>query len=217
MKSNTSLLLLIGSALVLTLPGTQRTAFAQTSDRLIITSPPKISDPVQLAAIVVNGRGIEPKVPFSAPDDWFDHMRVVFKNQSQKTVTSIHITLAFPETGDGKTAPMAAAQIHFGELPDYDKKRLGLASSDSNPKVAIAPGQTLEVNLTSYKAGLENAVHELGRRQTVSELRIEIMVVYFDDGMKWEPGPGYMRPSPGEKHSYAPIDGREIHDLPHPN
>jgi hypothetical protein len=217
MKSSTFLFLSICTVMVLALTSAQPKAFAQNSNRVIITSPPKISNPVQLTSIVVDGRGIEPKVPFSAPDDWFDHMRIVFKNQSQKTVTCIRINVAFPETGDGKTTPWAGAQILFGQLPDYDKKRLGLTGPDSEPKLAIAPVQTLDINLAPYKAGLDNAVHELGHRQTVSELRMEMMNVYFDDGMQWQPGPGYMKPSPGEKHSYTPIDGREIHELPHPN
>jgi hypothetical protein len=161
-------------------------AFSQTQSRLIewpATSPynskamvpdPKVKrriDDIALEGIVVEGQPVQFGVPFAASDDWLKNIGFRLRNNSDKQLAKIQITLVLPEIRSG------SPQIPFCYGCDPVEKQKG-----------IKPGEEAQLTiLGSIYPWVKSTIAAKG----VSRIsQAEVLAVYLtlDDGTVWVSG-----------------------------
>jgi hypothetical protein len=157
-------------------------------DALIITKV-TVADTNVRCGLLTASHALQPVAPFQAGSDWIQNMSIFLFNRTNKTIVAGHLTLGFPETGDGKTQPQHVYSLQLGRLPEVDafNGRTGLPiPQDPNLKpIEWAPGQALAVHLGAYIDEIKDQIGDDMPLATVTRLRIHIGPFFFSDGTRW--------------------------------
>jgi hypothetical protein len=162
-----------------------------------------IADPIRIITVFYDGKPIKSRVPFSAPDDWLNHISVSIENDSGKTLIAGYIEVGFREFGE----PLPIKSIRFGRYPDI---RMHTSTGEKISRwpdevpVSIAPGQSIIVKLASDYKRLEELIDSRGSLSQVTSCFIQSGAFYFDDNTRWMTG-SYTRADPSNPGTYTPI------------
>lgn len=160
------LLLLTSCAIACTVPSRERIVLRRSFPL----------EPVWIVAIKTKSKGrIELGKAFDDTDDWFEGLSISLRNNGDKTVTSLRVTLVFPEpdnAGSGLTH-----DLHFGPSAASAE----YLQRDRNRVLNI--GKSVELNLsTEDYQSLKRDVAKAGYREGISRLEIEVREIGFEDG-----------------------------------
>lgn len=184
---------------------------------------PSFPDPVKIVRVLLDGAEVkpgaqarptdQPAVPFQAADDWFNHLTVVLKNFSTKTVVYADIRVFFLDPGKPPQAPLIGDGNHVGERPRharYSTIRGAWQNDPARNPVLIEPGK--EFSLPAIDPGRFNEVKQaIENNEPLSNLiaiRLDVATVYFEDGTKW--AGGYFRPDFTAPGKYIHISQKEF-------
>ncbi len=184
---------------------------------------PSSPDPVKVVRVLLDGTEVKPGtqawpadrpgVPFQAPDDWFDHLTVVLKNGSAKTVVYADIRMFFLDRDKPPQAPLIGDGNQVGERPKharYSAIRGAWQNDPARNPVLIEPGEEFSLpaidpeRFSEVKQAIEN-------KEPLSEvvaIRLDVATVYFEDGTKW--AGGYFRPDFSAPGRYIHISQKEF-------
>lgn len=183
---------------------------SQITDAVMITSITVADKSVDCGLFVKPPRVIQPVAPFQAGSDWLQQMAISLFNRTNKTIVSGTITLQFLDTGDCRTQPCAADQIHFGQVPAVDAYygRTGQPLKPEHPEqppLNWKPGQTLTIHVGDYMDEIERSLENHLAVSSVSKVAVHIGPFFFEDGMR-AVGPFYSVPDPEHhgKYQYLP-------------
>lgn len=205
--------------------GLLETANAQqaSGEKLVRASDPaQITDAVMITNIALAGKSLQcglftkpPAVvqsvaPFQAGNDWLQQMTISLFNRTSKTIVSGTITLDFLDTGDCRTLPCAAAQLHFGQVPAVDAyngktgQPLKPEYPDQSP-LNWRTGQTVTIHVGDYANVIDRVLENHLAVTAVSKVAVHIGPFFFEDGMR-AVGPFYSVPDPEHhgKYKYLP-------------
>lgn len=138
--------------------------------------------------------GDESQEDFDANDDWMKGLAVTFKNTSDKNIVYFRLDLMFPET-EGQE-PMKAYHMIFGRRPKD--------SSDRDNDKVLKPGEEVELALTDDDYSRMRAFLKKGSFDTVSNVRLFLETVIFDDDLMWNGGDLWRR-NPNDPNNWLPI------------
>lgn len=218
--------------------GLLQAALAQLTDseKLVrANDPAQITDAVMITDISVAGKSVDcglfvkppdivqPVAPFQAGNDWLQKMTISLFNRTNKTIVFGAINLNFLDTGNCRTLPCAAEQIHIGQLPAVDayNGRTGKPLKPQHPErqpLDWKPGQTLTVHVGDYMDEIKRNVEDFMPVTAVSKVAVHIGPFFFADGMRAF-GPDYSVPDPAHpgRYKYLPhnyFPGRREYNWP---
>ncbi len=145
--------------------------------------------PLRFDKVKAAGRALELKgsdetqEEFDASDDWMKGMTVNFKNTSTRNIVYFRLDLMFPET-EGQE-PMRAYHMIFGRRPKD--------STDKDYDTLLTPGEEVELTLNDEQHGKMQAFLKKGGFDKVSNVRLFLETVIFDDDSMWNGGSLYRR------------------------
>lgn len=157
-------------------------AWQVSSEKLVkADDPSQITDAVLITEVDVAGRSIEcgffikpalvqPILPFQADSDWLKMMSISLINRTEKTIVAGEITLNFLDTGNCRSQPCVAEQIHIGQLPSIDayNGRTGQPLKlDARDPLDWAPDQAVVVHVGDY---MDEIVHNLSDHLAVTSV-----------------------------------------------
>lgn len=154
--------------------------FAQGQERKI----DKLSwrdEPIRILSQKTKGKTIEFGKKFLEEDDWLRGLTVTARNVSDKPISRIELSLAFPRPeGTSEDIPTYTVGMFYGRDP---------SDADAKSHKQILPGENvevklLEVNLPFIRADLES----LGYPEKVTHAQILVSSVTFNDGTEWVGG-----------------------------
>ncbi len=156
------------------------------------------NEPIEFVELKSNGNKFKLDEKFTQEEDWLKDFTLSIKNVSGKPITHISLAITFPET-QSTGLPMTHF-INYGVPPNVSQK--------NNDKLKLlAPNETVQISLSEENyAGLKNFLatrnHSL---KDLTQARLTIMLVDFEDGTKWSAGDMY-RPDPNRPGKYIAID-----------
>ena len=130
------------------------TSAQQAKDRVLVQLPfePGRQTPVEITAIEVKGKVVEPGRKFSSGDDWLRGLTFTLKNISDKPVSYIEVGLHFLAPA-GSQAQNAVYDLRYGYL-----RVIPNPAADMSAPKSLMPGETwrLELSEADYQnlAGL---------------------------------------------------------------
>jgi hypothetical protein len=152
-------------------------------------------DPVKIVKVLFDGVEVKtglhalpadtPGVPFQAGDDWFNHLTVVLKNISAKKIVYADIQIFFPALAEGN---------EIGERPEHARYFQGSRRDDpAHSPILIEPGQEFSLPaIDPARLGeVRQAIESQDSLSAVTSVRLELGMVYFEDGTKWAGGVHY--------------------------
>lgn len=142
------------------------------------------------------GPGAESQKDFDADDDWMKGLAVTFKNTSDKNIVYFSLDLMFPETEGAE--PMMAFPLIFGRRPKD--------ANDRSYDTKLQPGEEVEITLTDDQYGKLRAFLKSGSFDKVSNVRLFLETVIFDDDLMWNGGDLWRR-NPNDSNNWLPIKG----------
>jgi hypothetical protein len=161
----------------------------QTRGDAVMITKVTVGDTNVQCGLLTASHDLQPVAPFQAGSDWIQNMSIFLFNRTNKTIVAGHLTLGFPETGDGRTRPQHVYPMQLGLLPAVDafNGRTGQPiPQDPNQKpLAWGPGQTLAVHLADYIDDVKDQVENDMPLATVTKLRVHIGPFFFSDGTRW--------------------------------
>lgn len=204
--------LLLGNGKRVTAKAPPLSVSRQSSDKLIQISQ-RPDEPLEFGNLSIRNAKITPGRKFNAASlaarsaaqgtDWLDNLEFNLKNRSDKQITYIVFELQFPDT------EVSGPLMVYRELSTGVPSRAsgGPLRSDDESPLALKPGDTTTVKLSAKH--LERIKHFIGLRNfRLSEMNtvvVKILVVTFDDGMKWSSG-YYMKPNPNVAGGYERVN-----------
>ena len=193
-----------------------------TAPRMLQLAP-SFPDPVKIVRVLLDGVEVKPGhqgwpadkpgVPFQAADDWLNHLTVVLKNFSAKTIVYADIRVFVLDQDKTPQHPLVGDGNQIGNRPEHARYSTirGAWQNDSarNP-ILIEPGH--EFSLPAIDPERFNEVKQaIGSREplsSITSIRLDVATVYFDDGTKW--AGGYFRPDFSAPGKYLHISQREF-------
>jgi hypothetical protein len=222
-----------------TLVGVARSQLTNGEKLVTADDPEQITDAVMISSIAVAGKAVEcglfikppavlqPIVPFQAGSDWLQQMTISLINRTNKTIVFGAVRLNFLDTGDCRSVPCVAEEMHFGQIPAidaYDGRTGQPLPTDASPPAAPLnwkSEQTFVVRVSDY---MPEIVERLAQSPSnlpvtaITKVRVHLGVFNFDDGMTWSVG-RYGVPDPDHpgKVKQLPVNyfpGRRGHNWP---
>jgi hypothetical protein len=156
----------------------------------------------------------KPGVPFQAADDWFNHLTVVLKNDSEKRVVYADIRVFFLDLGNGtQQHPMIVEGNQIGERPKHARYSTIQGAWQNDPArdpILIELGHEFSLPAIDPER-FDEVKQAIEGRQPLSSntaLRLDVSTVYFEDGTKW--GGGYFPPDFSGPGKYLHISQKEF-------
>ncbi|HEY7180324.1 MAG TPA: hypothetical protein VIC84_02845 [Blastocatellia bacterium] len=139
--------------------------------------------------------GSESKEDFDGDDDWMRGLAVTFKNTSNKNIVYFQLLLQFPETG--AAGLIMSHPMNFGRMPKD--------SNDRNYDNVLRPGEEVEITLTDDQYGSLRSFLKSRSFDKVSNVRLFLDTVIFDDDIMWAGGDQWRR-NPNDPNQWFPIN-----------
>ena len=148
------------------------------NEKIIIVYPQPQSPEdaaLRLTSIKVAGQTITPERAFTAGEDWLRTLSLRIENTSTKPITSVRVSLNFPEAKH--RSGTVAMSLHYGK-----EEWASSATVDQKP---LMPGEATELTFTdaSYERGRAFVV-KLSGVSELRYLRLGTAVVMFADGTR---------------------------------
>jgi len=124
-------------------------------------------------------------IPFEGSDEWLRDMIFQIRNNSNKDITYLEVTLVFPDTK--ATGSAMIHRIHFGRNPESSKA--------TGEPLVLRPKGTLNILVGTEYERIKLFIESRQPITTLNTLMIIPNVIFFDDGTMWSPG-SYFMPDP---------------------
>jgi hypothetical protein len=151
-----------------------------------------------------------PVVPFEAGEDWLKDMTIHIYNRTEKKIAWLDMSLAFPETGNGRTEPQWIYNMVAGRVPAVDafNGRTGepMRIDPKSVPLSLLPHRVLELHVGDYFNQIEAYVGERMPLAQITQCVIRMPKVIFDDGMRWSASEGYAVPDPEHPGRFKSLD-----------
>lgn len=159
------------------------------------------NEPVEFVDLKSNGKKFKLDEKSTQEEEWLKDFTIDFKNISGKPITYVSMTITFPETRS--TGNTMTYFINYGVLPNTPNK------NNDQPKL-LAPNKIAQVALSPERYGkLKNFLATRNHALTdLTEARLRIMSVYFEDGTRWNAG-AISRPDPNKPGRYIYDDNHQ--------
>jgi hypothetical protein len=159
--------------------------------------------------LFVRPHEVQPVTPFEAGDDWLKNLTIYLYNRTNKVVAFSDVSLAFPETGNGRTEPQWMYHIELGRMPVVD----AFAGSTGQPlridpartPLNLFPDQTLVVRVGDYINKIQAYIQPRMPLSQISKTLIRVDQVFFDDGMRWVGGGGFSLPDASQPGRFTSL------------
>ena len=143
-------------------------------------------------------------VPFQAGDEWLKELTFTIKNRSSKTLVTLYMDVAFPETIE-QFGYEVGQPIKFGRRPELDGWP---RDEDSNQPLDFRPGQEIVISFAPYADQIRKQIEERQPFSTITRCFINVHTGYFADGMVWILS-HYDVPDPGHPGKWKSVDVSE--------
>ena len=162
-------------------------------------------------AVLYDGKPIQARTPFDAPDDWLKHITIAIKNESAKTLTGGFIQLAFPGIGGD---PMLFYYVHFGKLTKldrfiYSKSRQRVPPPEGEPPVSVPPGEHIILPLASEHEAIQSAIAAKAPQAQATLVVVDYGAFNFDGGLRWMLN-SFRREDPSTPGNYIPTPREDL-------
>jgi hypothetical protein len=169
------------------------------SPQKYITHSPQRNQPVRFDKVKIAGKLIELKAnseskeDIEGDDDWMRGLTVSLKNTSDKNIVYVSLVLMFPETTSA--GPVMGFPLQFGRMPEN--------ADDKNYEGVLKPGEETEIVLTDDKHEHLQTFLKSRSFNKVSNVRLFLGSVVFDDDIQWFGGDLMRRDpkNPGQWHN----------------
>ena len=142
------------------------------------------NEPIAITKVKVKGgKAIGFGENHSGDDDWFRGLTVDVKNISKQTIVFVDLVIAFPPTEGSPLERAASDHLLYGNFPALP----GETSTPHPDQPALQPGDTATLRLADYE-GTRDFLNKVGKPQSIKEIEISILDVFFDDGTKYSGG-----------------------------
>ncbi|HEX8136301.1 MAG TPA: hypothetical protein VF544_01800 [Pyrinomonadaceae bacterium] len=121
-------------------------------------------------------------------DDWFKSLSIVMENVSGKTIIYVGVGLLFPRDAQvlGKTPPLYHT-LMYGHHP-----KAPAAALLNRPPLALKPGDTITLSFSDFDYSyITNNWRQLEPNRSITDIRLHLYELYFDDGGAWHVGHWY--------------------------
>lgn len=185
---------------------------------------PSFPDPAKIVRVLLDGVDVKaghqgypadkPGVPFQAGNDWFNHLTVVLKNVSAKKIVYADIRVFFLDLGNGTPQqPLVGDGNQTGERPmhaRYSTLRGGWQNDPARNPILIEPGREFSLPAIDPERfdEVRQTIESRGPLSSVTQIRLDVATVYFEDGTRW--GGGYFRPDFSAPGKYIHISQKEF-------
>lgn len=144
---------------------------------------PLLSEPLEFVNLKVEGKSVEPGVPFLAGEDWLKGLTITLKNISGKPIVGIDVNVEIPII-DTNLRRVALVSLTYGSnllpLKLRDKK---------NTAKPIGDGQSVTLVLTDgIYSGMQQTRAEGGGVPGFDLVRIYLLTAIYDDDTAWAEG-----------------------------
>jgi hypothetical protein len=198
---NSAQILGLGSVLFLACLGGNSyawNAIPQAQERTIRKLPVQRYEPVDIAAVKLNGKSVELNKSFFSDDEsWLNSLKITIRNRSDKAILFAAITLQFPRPA-GSQGPIIIHDISFG-----NRALLTSLPNQSQASSELLPGGTVDIQAPP---GEFDAVREhsgdLGYSTRIQAVDFRIGKVIFDDDTMWSLGT-YFRRDPKDPSTWV--------------
>jgi hypothetical protein len=165
-----------------------------------LVDKPQADSTVEITQILVGNFPVPMNTPVSVPSDWYDKMSVVVTNLSSKSIVYGAVVTLFPESvplgtnGPILTDVFAAGKRPLSTLLRTDGSHYPQTKSElDGPAFNIKSGASFSLQSSGgTPTAVEQATKMSGR--PVTQVKIEVNVVYFSDGSKCASGRFCQRP-----------------------
>jgi len=124
---------------------------------------------------------IEPNKNFSASEDWYKRLEVTVRNNSEKPITSISVSVRFPRL-DGQGKRDFVVPLDYGESPIPSKD----GKFPTNSVKPLMPNESVELKLSDNDFDIIKAfLKELEYPISIKKIKIYVTMVGFDDDTQW--------------------------------
>jgi hypothetical protein len=156
-------------------------ALAVQDKETIIKKESYPNEPIELVALRIKEKQVRVSESFAGDRDWYKNISLSAKNISGKTIVYLELELEIPESGTMER-PVVIPFV-FGELPTEASSIINMPASKR-----ILPNEIRKLELTdSMKDFITN--HLMNHNvDMVSEAKLNIVLVVFDDGLAWKNG-----------------------------
>lgn len=184
-----TVLILLGANLVVKGNRTQTTQ--KTFGRIVYKNEPFKVENLSIGGHVLStvegaGSQVEAAInsnPNKTADDWLQGLSFSLNNRTDRTITALHFSLAFPETK--ASGPMLVYDFYAGKIPSARSNKEPLAiTTDQSYQFSLS-----DTRLESLKRFVAGGGFPLG---TLNKAQLRITAVYFSDQGKWEQGEEYV-------------------------
>jgi hypothetical protein len=144
--------------------------------------------PVKIALVKSKIGVIETDKKIAASDDWLRGLTIRVRNESDKVVTSVLLSIQFPRPANQTKELDLVAPIQYGRVP------FAPPEDASPPAEPILPGQTKDITLTdeAYDS-LRILLDNLNYPTTIKAVKIKVSVIGFQDDTYWNIGTIFRR------------------------
>lgn len=148
--------------------------------------------PLELRVIKTRKGEVKLDQKFADGDDWYKSLSIVLENVSGKTITYVGVGLLFPRDAQvlGKTPPLYHT-LFYGHHP-----KAPAAALLNRPPLALKPGDTITIALSDFDYSyITDNWRQLEPTRSITDIRLHLYEIYFDDGGGWHVGHWYSNSS----------------------
>lgn len=167
----------------------------QQQERLLHRLPVEQGEPIVITDIKVNRQSVSFDQKFGAGDDWMKGLVFTVKNRSDKLILVVYLQFQFPRP-PGVSEQISVSHMFYGN-PDL----LARKPTSEERLVGFAPGQTVDIHLTSEDFGyLQSFLSDTHYGSSIEKVNFRINEVLFEDDTMWSGGSQLLRDSKDSSH-----------------
>jgi hypothetical protein len=178
---------------------------AQDADLVLLKNPMNrlTLPPIVIEKIATGEQVITPGKKFSAPDDWLKHLKVTVRNQSDRMILSVEVSLTFPQYPDGQRRPR---QRTLSRGKYYRSSPNPLHGEELN----LMPGETIELGISEDQ--YEDLIQYYGwlPRTALSGIIVAPYIVIFDRDQGWYQD-HYVKRDSAEPATWNVEEGKKVY------
>jgi len=173
----------------------QQLQSATLKGKMVIQRVHLANQPVEIVELTARGKRTRLNSEIDADDDWLNGLTLKFKNMSNKTISSIYLTLVLPDT-EVNGNPQIGFPIRYGAAPPGAPQGIG---------APIEPNQTTDITITeqTYNILKPNIESRISLKD-LKQLHIVLDLIIFTDDTAWSAGET-MRRDPNNPRKWLPI------------
>ena len=161
---------------------------SQVADK-ILEKGKDYDPPVKIRLVKSKIGVIETDKKISASDDWLKGLTIRVRNESDKIVTGLVISIQFRRPANQAKELDLVAPIPYGRDPLASPEEAATATAEP-----ILPGQTKDIALSDQAYdSLRSILDNLNYPASIRSVKLEVKIIGFQDGTYWSNGAIFRR------------------------